>query len=87
MKSFILAVAFGLVAVTGFAGEAPTVIKEYPVQSYSTLMKCENGRCCANGQCFVREPRFERSVNVSTTCDACGVKEHTRTVTRTRRRR
>lgn len=84
MKSFIMAIAIACVGAVSYAGE---VVKEYPINTYTVAPVCKDGKCCTNGQCFIKEPRFERNVSVSTTCDSCGVKETTRTVSRTRRRR
>lgn len=91
MKKFIYAVAvMGMCSVSALAGEqsvlAPTPAPA-PAVAPVEVSNCSNGRCCVGGQCFIREPRFERNVSVVTTCDSCGVKETSRTVTRTRRRR
>ena len=98
MKNFICAVALvGVCAVSAFAGEERSVLAPTPAPASAAVITapapvevvphCSNGRCCLNGKCFVKQPRFERNVSVSTTCDACGVKETNRTVTWTRRRR
>jgi hypothetical protein len=91
MKKFMFAiVAMGMVPVA-YAGETQSVLAPTPapapvVQPVEVASNCANGRCCTNGRCYVvREPRFERNVSVTTTCDSCGVKETARTVTRTRR--
>lgn len=87
MKKFMFAiVAMGMVPVA-YAGETQSVLVPTPAP-VEVMSNCSNGRCCTNGRCYiVRKPRFERNVSVTTTCDACGVKETARTVTRIRRRR
>jgi hypothetical protein len=92
MKVLTIVALVGLMCAEGVSGEvgsaAPVVAS--PVTSYTiaaTEPVCKDGKCCLNGKCFIKEPRFERNVAVSTTCDSCGVKETTRTVSRTRRRR
>lgn len=87
MKMFIFACAF-VVSAVAFAGEEQSVMVKEPTPAAAPVVKteCNNGRCCTGNRCYVvREPRFERNVTTSTTCDACGVKEYNRTVTRTRR--
>jgi len=90
MKMFIYAAAF-IVAfpLMASAGEEKSVLVQTPAPASApatVVTECHNGRCCTGNRCFiVREPRFEKNVSTTTTCDACGVKETSRTVTRTRR--
>lgn len=90
MKNFMFAIiAMGMVSVA-CAGETQSVLAPTPApapvaQPVEVVGNCSNGRCCTGKTCFIREPRFERNVSVTTTCDSCGVKETARTVTRTRR--
>lgn len=91
MKNYIYAalVVLGTFPVA-YAGEEKSVLAPTPAPAVvieSATPTCVNGRCCLNGKCFIKEPRFERHVSVTSTCDSCGVKETSRTVTRTRRRR
>jgi hypothetical protein len=95
MKKYMMFAAFVALCGGAYAAEeqsvlvanpapAPVVVQSAPVISSAPV--CANGKCCMNGKCFL-QPRFERNVAVSTICDSCGVKETTRTVSRTRRRR
>jgi hypothetical protein len=97
MKKYMMFAAFVALCGGAYAAEeqsvlvanpvpvsAPMVVESAPMISSAPV--CSNGKCCMNGKCFL-QPRFERNVAVSTTCDSCGVKETTRTVSRTRRRR
>lgn len=90
MKMFIFAFAF-LFSAVAYSGELQSVMVSEPtpaaVAAPAPVVKteCNNGRCCTGNRCYVREPRFERNVTTSTTCDSCGVKEYNRTVSRTRR--
>lgn len=86
MKMFIFAFAV-VVSSVSFAGQEQSVLVATPAPvAAAPVVNCQNGRCCTGNRCYVvREPRFERNVSTTTTCDACGVKETSRTVTRTRR--
>ena len=101
MKKYMMFAAFVALCGGAYAAEeqsvlvanpapAPMVVESAPMISSAPMSSsapvCANGKCCMNGKCFL-QPRFERNVAVSTTCDSCGVKETTRTVSRTRRRR
>lgn len=94
MKMFIFAFAF-LFSAVAYSGELQSVMVSEPTPAAVAApapapapvvkTECNNGRCCTGNRCYVREPRFERNVTTSTTCDSCGVKEYNRTVSRTRR--
>lgn len=101
MKKYMMFAAFVALCGSAYAAEeqsvlvanpapAPMVVESAPMITSAPVSSsapvCANGKCCMNGKCFL-QPRFERNVAVSTTCDSCGVKETTRTVSRTRRRR
>jgi len=89
MRAFILAVSLGFAGSMAVADQSVLVKEPNPVVvSAPVSEKVVVSQSCRDGRCYVvREPRFERNVSVETVCDGCGVKETTRTVTRTRRRR